>query len=361
LDNGVSRQKPYRYELKELTLEITNACPLKCKHCSSVAGHPLKDELTLMQCKNIVDDFVSLGGNILEISGGEPFSSPNIFALIEYAKEKNLKVYIYTCGVLGTHSEPVPIDNSVAEKMANLKVDRFFVNLQAASPQVHERITGVEGSFKVTTDSIATLIKYDFYVGIHAVPMKPNFKEVLSLVDFATHLGVQEVALLQFVPQGRGSFNRQELELSPGEFKELFTMAYDVKFRYSQRINVRMGAPINFCFLLNNSQVPRCTAGMDKCLISADGKVFPCPAFKQNTGFIAGSIKENSLVDIWKKSPILWQFRKFNPENLVGHCKACSYLNECKGRCAAQRVIAHGDLYHGPVRYCFIHIEGRKE
>lgn len=348
------RGEPSEYRLKELTLEITNACPLKCKHCSSFAGRPLEDELTLAQVRDIIDDFDELGGEILEISGGEPFSSPHTYNTIEYAKHKGLRVYVYTCGVAESRSEPKPIGGSLVDKMANLNVDKFYFNLQGASPKVHEQITRVDGSFRTAIDSIKNLIRSGFYVGIHIVPMKPNYKEIGSLVNLAESLGVREVALLRFVPQGRGDANRRELELSVNEFRELITAANEIKAESNPKINVRMGAPINFCFLVDDSLVPpRCTAGKDKCLISPEGNVFPCPAFKQNSNFIAGNVKQDSLINIWRKSLILSQFRNSDWKDLEGYCKACPFLSKCKGRCAAQRTLAHKGINKGPDPHCF--------
>jgi len=62
-------------EMKELCLEITNYCPMNCIHCSGNWNIDTPSHLSSEIVTGIIDDFVELGGELLEVSGGNPFST----------------------------------------------------------------------------------------------------------------------------------------------------------------------------------------------------------------------------------------------------------------------------------------------
>ena len=346
-------KEPDVWKLSELTMEITYKCPLRCEHCSSHNRFSSpSDELTKTQITTIIDDFVDLGGELLEISGGEPLCHPYVFETVDYAKKSGLTVYLYTCGILENNENSLePIDRDTAYQLNNQKVDKVFVNLEGANDETHDSITGVLGSFKQLENAVKNLVEEGVHVSAHFVPMKPNYKQLPKVLDYAAKMGIREVGVLRFVPQGRGRVNKEQLTLSKSQIKRLIIMFNEERKRMD--IRVRLGAPIDFCFLLDVSHdPPPCTAGLDKCLIMANGNVIPCPAYKELPSYVAGNIYSMSLSEIWKKSKVLKQFRVFDFKHLEGPCAKCVYLNSCRGRCHAQRILEHRDLYGGPNGYC---------
>lgn len=85
--------------------------------------------------------------------------------------------------------------------------------------------------------------------------------------------GVKNISILNFVPQGRGKDNKEELMLSQEELKEFSEILKKAKEHYSGKI--RIGIP------LNGRISHLCTAGTEKLDIKYDGTILPCPAFKE--------------------------------------------------------------------------------
>jgi radical SAM protein with 4Fe4S-binding SPASM domain len=171
-------------------------------------------------------------------------------------------------------------------------------------------------------------------------------------VDFVIKLGVQDLSVLRFVPQGRGEGNKEKLILTKEEVAQLVEYLAEEK---AKRKFVKVGSHLDFRFLIDRSTPKPCTAGIEKCLVEANGKVIPCAVFKGMTddknNFVAGNVNEKGLTYIWKNSPVFKMFRDFEPEKLQ-ECNACGYLSKCRGRCPAQRIYDHGDFYVGPDNYC---------
>jgi len=329
--------------LKELCLEIISTCPMRCIHCSN--DSILQEELKFNEITSIIDDFKDLGGKVLEISGGEPLEHTDLLKIIRYSKTRGLEVRMYTSGLISKNGEFVSITDSLAKDLKNSGLDKMIFNIEGSKSTTHELFTGMKGSYKKEIESISVAISAVLWVGIHFVPTKLNFREIGQAIAISNALGVSEFAILRFVPQGRGLMNREKLELSHEEYEELFYALNKIKLHS----RIRIGHPLN-CFI-SDSESSECIAGKSLCLIRPNGDVVPCPAFKQNVDYVVGSIKDNSLIDIWFNSEILQKFRTFKYENITG-CRNCPLLPKCQGGCTAQRILTWGDFSRGNDPLC---------
>lgn len=336
-----------RYILREVCFEITNLCALDCVHCSnfdSSATH--KTYHRLQQIKRTIDDMAALGAGILEFSGGEPLMHPDIIKAIQYAKTKHLKTVLYTSGIV-SNADPCFMPLSTARRLQKFGLNTIVFNLEGSTPTTHESITRVPGSFENTIKSLRNASSQGLQIAIHFVPMKPNFKDLGNVVKLCHNLKVSEVGILRFVPQGRGHIYAKELALSKEETLELMYDITRIKHSLTKTPTIRVGRPQNFCPLVDPSaRFNICNAGISKCLIKPNGEVVPCPAFKQNSDYVAGNINGESLREIWLNSPIFTPFRTFDYRKLK-ECSRCPRVFECRGRCIAQRIIATGNMFRG--------------
>ena len=347
--------KKQKLRLKEVCLEITDTCPMDCLHCSGICGLGSRNILPLHQIKRIIDEFSSIGGEILEISGGEPLMHPFLPQIVDYAERNNLETVLYTSGnMLDSKGRIASLNINIAEKLQQSGVKKVIFNLQGKFPSTHEYVTQVKGSFGNVINGIKTMKSLGFWVGTHFVPMKPNYREFRGFLQLCHDLGVDEIGVLRFVPQGRGQVNRALLELSQEEYREFISNLTELTSHHKNP-NIRVGRPIDFRHLFDPSIVkPMCDAGISRCLITPKGKVVPCPAFKQNNQYIAGDVKNSSLVDIWNKSPIWRELRYFDYTQIDEPCRSCEYLHQCIGGCNAQRILKYrGNIHAAPDPACF--------
>ncbi|MDH5788164.1 MAG: radical SAM protein [Candidatus Bathyarchaeota archaeon] len=351
-----------RHNLKEVCLEITDVCPMNCLHCSGSCGLDLRNMLSLQQIKGIIDDLASMDGEILEISGGEPLMHPNLLQIVAFAEKNNLENILYTSGImLGSNGRIASININVAEKLRQAGLKKVIFNLQGDTSNIHENITQIEGSFIKVQDSIRIMKSVGCWVGVHFVPMKPNYSKLKKVIQLCHKLGVDEIGLLRFVPQGRGLTNRELLELPKEEFQEFIENTVKLK-SFHENPKIRVGRPINFCPLVDVSIIKEeCDAGISRCLISPKGNVVPCPAFKRNVNYIAGNVKVSALADIWHYSPVWRYFRQFDYTKMNEPCGSCEHLHWCQGGCKAQRILEYGNMYGAPDPQCFAPNSQRKE
>lgn len=295
---------------EEMCLQVTNSCPLRCSHCSTRGGLALPDELRTEEIVALIQDFAQLGGQVLELSGGEPLVHPDLREFVNAAREAGLEIRLYSSGVSGYlrgRASAPTMDSWAALHEAGLK--KVFFNLQGSDEQSHSGITRIPGSFDAVTTSIDRARETGLFVGIHFVPMRPNYRLLRNTIKVAEACGVAEFAILRFVAQGRGLDNNAELLLTEEEFAWFLREAVSVR-QDTKTLRVRLGCPFNQRILLGDDEDPSvCKAGVETCHIKSTGEVLPCSAFQQGF-FVLGNVRERPLSELWSDGTSWLKFRE---------------------------------------------------
>lgn len=346
-----------KYNMEELSIEITYACPMNCVHCSSRAG--LKNDIMIPTTK--IYEMISrckkhCGTQEVSLSGGEPFEHPDFNKILIYIKKTELKSIIYSCGIEKTEDE---LGNPIYSSFGFIRLgllkkccDKLIISLHG-TPKTHNKIMDIgDNAFFYATKTIRDAVKLGIPVEIHFVPTKINYKDIKIVYGVCLALGVCKMSILRYVPQGRGLENEKEgtrLNLTKEEFMELNEdMEYLKNIAKYTNTDFRIGIPADFTFLIEykngnkNAEKPiACTGGKTKILVKADGMVQVCPAWKELDHLSAGNIYKEDIVDIWEHGHTYEEFRKFKKEDLTEPCKSCKFLESCIGGCTAQRILNH--------------------
>ena len=86
-------------DFEELSLELTDCCPLNCMHCSSNSGPSCKISLPSNLVKKLVDEAALLGASKISLGGGEPAIADNFFSVLSYISKKDIPIEIFTSGI----------------------------------------------------------------------------------------------------------------------------------------------------------------------------------------------------------------------------------------------------------------------
>ena len=333
--------------IRDLTLEITRRCPLKCFICSSNGGAPCEVEYSLSELKNIIDEAALLGCNHVSLSGGEPLLYQNITDLCAYIKDKRMELTIYTCGNIGNKSTITPLSQKLLEQLKETGGNNLVFSIHGGSEQMHDDVTTREGSFKNLLTSIIVSRKLNITSELHFVPLLVNYQSLDQIVSLAEKYCISQVSLLRFVPQGRGSSLKGFVELNTEETHEL-----EENIRTIQRtsnVNIRIGAHYS-CLGIDKT---RCTAGIKKATILPDGYVIPCPSMKglwEKTD--QNNIRKNTLSAIWNDAAVFLESRAFLERIAATPCGNCPNFDLCRGGCPTQRMLTYGDVENGPDPLC---------
>jgi radical SAM protein with 4Fe4S-binding SPASM domain len=347
-----------------LVWNFTKQCNLRCRHCYENAGpKPAPDELTTEEAKHAIDEFANAGAVALSFSGGEPLLRKDFFEVAKYAAEKEFYVSVASNGTL--------ITEKVAQKMKEAGVQYVEVSLDGFE-NTHDEFREIQGAWKRAIEGIKKLHKAGLDTCVATTATHYNLKEIPKLVEFIEKdLHAKRFIVFNFIPVSRGK-EMVDQDLTPTEREELLEGLYSKLLDNNCKLDAFSTAPqyavtsSKFAFgpvvathFTNKTAtemlkgrtrsltefIGGCGAGRLYCSMEPNGDIEPCVFIPIKIG----NIREQSLVNIWRNSPVLKQIRN---RDLFKGCGKCEYKYICGG-CRARAYAYFNDL-QGPDPGCSI-------
>jgi len=300
--------------------EITNGCNLRCRHCYARSGDEPRKELHPEVIKDLMLQLKGIGLGYFDMIGGEPFTYPHLFELIDFAGRIGLRVILNTNGTL--------ITREIALKLKDTNPHTLIgVSLDGSCPQINDLIRG-EGNFTRAVKGVENLMKAGFNVTLLFVVAKVNWRDFGRYVDFARKIGVKAIYVDRFMPVGRGRINEEILNMSIDEWVKALKFISDVVKGNSSDFIFYVGEALNG---------DPCTAGEEHFSILCDGTVVPCGYFRYNPEFYLGNIKYEPVEAIFRRGKRIF--------SLPSRCAECQiYEKGCFGGCRASSMIFAGRI-----------------
>lgn len=163
--------------------ELTYKCNFNCRHCYVPKAWRLKKDLNTSQTLDIIRQLKNSGCFYLGFTGGEIFTRPDIYKILEFSRKQGMQTILYTNGSL--------IDRSAARLIADIGVNKVDITLPGMSEKVFDSITGVKGSRQKVFAAIEYLRKYKVALGFKTCLVKANQAEIEAVKNFCASLGCQ--------------------------------------------------------------------------------------------------------------------------------------------------------------------------
>jgi len=288
--------------LRELWLQINNACNLSCAHCLVSSGPGKERGLPLEQLLGIVDRAVELGLARLYVTGGEPFVRRDIFALLRHAtEERGLEVVLLTnATVLRGRTRPE------IGRLDRARV-RFQVSVDGASPETNDPVRGL-GTFTKALDGARLLADLGYEVALTTVTTKRNLPELPALPGITKAVGARSHHLMWTHKRGRAAASQNGFfpEIPDllaavqrtADAAEAVGVALDNVEAVKRRVNGVPGVKYD----LGNG-------GWDSLCVNFDGKVYPTAALANEPALYCGDATRQDLAAILDRSPVVRRLR----------------------------------------------------
>ena len=292
-----------------VSLELTAKCNLDCIHCYHVKCSSA--EMSTEEIKRVLDELASLGAMELTLSGGEPLLKNDFPDIISSAVEKTgFSVKLFSNLTLLT--------KSLADLLASLPLNSVETTILGPDETSHDSITGCSGSFKKLLGAIKMLKERGVKLSAKTVVMKPNRDKLAAMYRLADKLEIPFRHDDGVFVESSGKRKPLSLQISDSEIERLRRIAG----------------------METDSSPGLCNIGKSVMSIGPDGSVYPCGAFSEE----AGNVRETSLGDIWRNSPVMLRVRSISDED-YRVCRDCVYLMRCNGCIAMGIGLASGRIY----------------
>jgi radical SAM protein with 4Fe4S-binding SPASM domain len=300
------------------SLELTQNCNIRCLHCynfdrdepksvRAAACADAKPELTLPEILSLVGDLRAAGCLFLSLTGGEVLTYPHLFAVLDRARDLNLAVQLLTNGTL--------LRPGVASRLAGYRnLLGVSISLYGGTPEVHDGITQVKGSFRRTWDGATRMRALGIAVRLKFIIMKANAHEVEAMMARAAAHGIPYLADVTITSRHDGDRGSTATRVDEDQIMSLY------------------GGPLRA--LLPNGprksteETYRCNCARGNCAITSRGDVQPCISVP----WVAGNIREQSFAEIWRSSPVFQRIRGLKEADYTA-CAPCPD----KGFCSRDR------------------------
>ncbi len=304
-----------------LFFELTKRCNLNCLHC--YVTRKKKRELSTREIKEILVQLKEADSLIVNFSGGEVFQRPDFLEIARYAKKQKFAVKIFTNGTL--------IDLKKAKEIAALAPLRVEITIYSTNTKVHDRITRVPGSLKLSLRALEELTGNRVPLRIKCPLMKHNARDYKAVIGLAKSLKCQYQIDPTIFPKTDGSKRPLGLRIEDEDLKNVLT---DPLLREDLPRDRGSGVP--------------CSAGHNSCAISSYGDVYPCVMIP----VVMGSLRREPFKDIWYGSGRLERFRNIRRHDLK-ECDRCKISSSC-ARCPGLAYLEDRDLFGPSKRACQI-------
>jgi radical SAM protein len=333
--------------------ETTQACDLACLHCRACA-QPARNpmELSTEEAKSLIDEIAALQAPLFVMTGGDPLKRPDIYELVRYAADRNLRPSM-------TPSATPLLTHEAIVKLQESGLARLAISLDGPTAAIHDGFRRVAGSFDFTIQGARWAREIGLPVQINTTITRHNLKYLDAIIALLEELDIALWSVFFLVPTGRGA----DIDLISGdEFEQVFAKLYEtsrrVKFdiksteaqhyrRYllQRRTELRRAGatrPADLPSVLGTASadgIGRAPKGINDgkgfAFVSHTGEVFP-------SGFLpisAGNVRSESLTKLYRESPLFQSLR--DESNLLGKCGRCEYKQICGGSRARAYALTH--------------------
>ena len=296
-----------KYNFERIKVLITSACNSNCTHCFR-NKEKNSDFLTESKLKEIVDFGLKNNCNYFSFSGGEFFTHPFAYGLIEYCLAKKTYVSILTNGL--------DLNIDFFAKIQEKKLISFQISIDGLQ-ESHDQRRG-EGAFKRTISNVKKLYSLGYKLSAKTVLDEYNYKDFIDVLKMPWF----DRFLVLPVASNRDDclISKETLQ----EYEKVMTLIYKSQ-------------------IIHDTSKYQCNCYPKELAIKYDGGVYPCTEAREHNEFMIGNITNRTLEDVlleYDKKEDKLQCQSIQVEE----CGSCDSKDVCRGGCRLRALRYHGKI-----------------
>ena len=324
-----------------LTIAITGACNLACRHCwVEAGGRGSAPHVPGQTLHRLIDEFADLGGEGVRFTGGEPLCHPDWPGLLRSARACGYRyVSLQTNGMLFTE-EYVAVLREVDFPGLTIQI-----SLDGATAASHDLVRGA-GAFEGVLAGIRRLERVGLAprISLFFTEMRHNLDEIPALLELAEKLGIGSLVTGSLVQCGRAAQGSMVLPPEPEQYLRLLDR-FDSEPRF-RALYEKIG---NVAALeWRDGEAPRseCCTFVENPYLTSAGLLYPC-VLCHTEAFAVSGVFDKPLYDAFAEGAPLWsQLLRMSRSRAaaISRCRDCPGKFACAGGCMGRAWGSCGDL-----------------
>ena len=321
--------------LVDLHVRLVAKCNLNCKHCYASDWFVRSDVLDVDLVRQAIDEAIPLGLEKVTFTGGEPTLHPELQAMLLHCVARRIPAKVESNGVLVRRHGHWLRDLLIEHRdLLKLYVSYDLAEQRGLSDEEHRELRLL----------ILDLHHNGVRVKVQSALTHVNIHRLEELLELARDHGVPQRFFFDPTLLGNAA------DLVPFDLDAVLAT-----YRYLKSLDLDLDCELPP--LLTGVVGHTCGWGLNRCELMANGDVTTCgPVTFTKTGFIAGSLKERSLQEIWASSDFFTGMREIRQRDFQGVCGQCRYWEQCRGSCRAY-AWSKGEDWFSPYPLCQAYVE----
>lgn len=289
-----------------LVFDPTNHCNLHCPLCPTGQGRMERKRgfMDVDKFKSIIDENYKYLFEIDLYNWGEPLLHKDIFRMISYAEQKNIRVNLT--------STLIDVTDIMAEEMVNSGLERLFVSLDGADQETYSAYR-IGGNFDHVIENVKKIIdvkrkkksKYPLIIWKYLI-FRHNENRISSAKKKAKEIGFNQF-IIKYIRSDMGTeLYQSDKDKIMGSNKWLPTD--DSMSRFDYRKGKKKFRPRNCIFLWTQGT------------INWNGSVSPCCAVYDESCDFGNAFEANSFLKIWNNDKFKDARKIIKNKKYYNHC-----------------------------------------
>lgn len=312
------------FQFAVLNLELTYRCTQQCIHCYN-PHHTSAGELDTSFWESVLRQGREMGVLRVCFTGGECTQHTGFWHLLAIARQLGMAVTVQSNGLYFDTDETV-------SRLARYYPRSYEVSIYSHRPEVHDKITGVTGSWERALISLRLARIHNIPLAIKNPLMRDTWMDAPQVAILARELGAG--LQIDVTITRRNDGDSEPLSCSITDDAALdWLLSQDGLPLYAATKRLSAGPPLQS----RDLEGPLCGAGSNGVTVQPDGTVVPCASLM----LPLGNVKENSLAEIWQGEAMTsWRSLRFVDNR---NCAACADL-ECCSFCPGISLLEQGSM-----------------
>ncbi len=347
---------------QSLDISLTGRCNLRCQYCFYNDEMVSLSDLSTNRWLSLFEELGNLAVQRVTLSGGEVFTRPDLFELIDGVINNKMRYSLLTNGTLIT-------DKTIAAfeiGKRRLRMDSIQVSIDGSCAAVHNKSRPPD-SFGRAIRALHLLKEADFPVTVRVTINHHNVDDLENIAALLLDdLDLSGFSTNEAEEMGTARCYGQDVILTEAERRQAYATLASLNLRYDNRISASAG-PLamgrEFADIENrirqgeNSMEGRgtlssCGGVFNKMAILHDGTMVPCNLLPS---FSMGTIGQTRLQEAWLHHPSIntVRYRQKIPLLSLPECSDCEYTGFCTGGCPATVMTKFGKLNAADPKCCY--------
>lgn len=347
---------------QSVDISLTGRCNLRCRYCFYNDEMVALSDLPTGRWLTFFQEMGELAVQRVTLSGGEVFTRPDLFTLIDAIIDNRMRYSLLTNGTLIT-KETIA---AFAVGKRRLRLDSIQVSIDGSCAAVHDKSRPPD-SFDRALRGLRLLHEAGFPVTVRVTVNRHNVHDLENIAALLLDdLGLPGFSTNEAEQMGTARCNGQDVLLTEEERRQACRTLSALSSRYENRISATAG-PLALAShfadiekrlargeteMAGRGTLSSCGGVFSKMAVLHDGTMVPCNLLPTLT---MGVIGTTPMQQAWLHHPAIntVRLRRQIPLQTLPSCTDCAYTGFCAGGCPASALTKFAKLNTADPAVCY--------